>query len=64
MVRLYEKPFKLHPCFGNMLQNVLEKDDEGIIILHGGAERNWGLDMSRVYYLNELPELFVIERQM
>ena len=60
-----QKPFKLHPCFGNMLQNVLEKDDEGIIILHGGAERNWGLDMSRVYYLNELPhhELLALYRE-
>ena len=60
-----QKPFKLHPCFGNMLQKVLEKDDEGIIILHGGAERNWGLDMSRVYYLNELPhhELLALYRE-
>ena len=60
-----QKPFKLHPCFGNMLQNVLEKDDEGIIILHGGAERDWGLDMSRVYYLNELPhhELLALYRE-
>tara|TARA_Y100000994_G_scaffold249638_2_gene263097 strand:- start:4615 stop:6324 length:1710 start_codon:yes stop_codon:yes gene_type:complete len=60
-----QKPFKLHPCFGNMLQNVLEKDDEGIIILHGGAERDWGLDMSRVYYLNSLPhhELLALYRE-
>ena len=60
-----QKPFKLHPCFGNMLQKVLDKDDEGIIILHGGAERNWGLDMSRVYYLNSLPhhELLALYRE-
>jgi len=60
-----QKPFKLHPCFGNMLQKVLDKDDEGIIILHGGAERDWGLDMSRVYYLNSLPhhELLALYRE-
>ncbi len=59
-----QKPFKLHACFGNMLQKILDEDQECIIILHAGAER-WNLDKKRVVFLNPLPhhELLALYRE-
>lgn len=59
-----QKPFKLHACFGNMLQKILDEDPECIIILHAGAER-WNLDKKRVVFLNPLPhhELLALYRE-
>jgi predicted O-linked N-acetylglucosamine transferase (SPINDLY family) len=59
-----QKPFKLHACFGNMLQKILDEDPECIIILHAGAER-WNLDNKRVVFLNPLPhhELLALYRE-
>ena len=60
-----QKPFKLHARFGDMLRKVLEADPEGVVILHAGADRDWGLDSTRVVFLDPLPhhELLALYRE-
>ena len=48
-----------------MLRKVLDADPEGVIILHAGADRDWGLDSDRVVFLDTLPhhELLALYRE-